>query len=202
MPDNTSLWTGALISLVSIGVTAKIAELRDWLKERRTKRRVANALSAEILAQANAVATCASLVNFVEFELPDHDLNTTMLLSFLPPEPVVYRSLASQLASLDMVTVSAIIAFYGSTEWAKRLSTQHSSEATIPQGFAPILGAQWRAATRNAIAALQHAGRDYPTTNETDIENLKVLITDLADIVEKKWPRTEQNSATGKLKIR
>jgi hypothetical protein len=131
------IWTGALISLTGIVVGAGLAELRAWLKERKTKRRVAIALTMEVTAMADMVATCASFANFAEFELKDEELNTQTLLAMLPPEPTAYRALAGQLPLLDIETVSAVVTFYGTLELAKRLSTQHGSETTIPSGHVP-----------------------------------------------------------------
>jgi hypothetical protein len=107
-------WTGALISLVSIAFGAGITELREWWKERKTKHRMAAALTAEIVAMADMAATCASLANLAEFGLEeDAHLNTQMLVATLPPEPSAYRALAGQLPLLDVDTVSAVVAFYG-----------------------------------------------------------------------------------------
>jgi hypothetical protein len=96
------IWTGALVSLTGIVVGVGLAELRAWLKERKTKRRVAIALTMEVTAMADMVATCASFANFAEFELKDEELNTQTLLAMLPPEPTAYRALAGQLPLLDI----------------------------------------------------------------------------------------------------
>jgi hypothetical protein len=196
------IWTGALISLTGIVVGAGLAELREWLKERKTKRRVAIALTMEVTAMADMVATCASFANFAEFELKDEELNTQTLLAMLPPEPTAYRALAGQLPLLDIETVSAVVTFYGTLELAKRLSTQHGSETTIPSGHVPILGNAWRAATRCALAAMQRVGRyNPPVTHQNDVAKLTELTTELADILSKKWPRIERDDASGKLRI-
>ncbi len=196
------IWTGALISLTGIAVGAALAELRDWWKEGRTRRRVAIALTMEVAAMADMVATCASFANFAEFGLQEEELNTHMLIATLPPEPTAYRALAGQLPLLDIDTVSAVVTFYGSLELAKRLSTQHASEPTIPAGHVPILGNAWRAATRCALVAMQRIGKyNPPLTHENDVAQLTELTTELADVLSNRWPRIERDDATGRLRI-
>src|SRR5262245_60121717 len=99
-------WTGVAVAFSGILVGAVVAHgfttLREWRKEEKTKRRIAIALSTEVFAQADVVATCASFANLAEFQLKDGDLNTHMLISTLPPDPTAYRALAGQLPLLDI----------------------------------------------------------------------------------------------------
>jgi hypothetical protein len=151
---DTGIWVGAVLSLFGVAVGAGLSELRNWWKERKTRSRVAIALTAEIVGLSDLMVTCASLANLAEFGLPDAGLNTEMLVAHLPPESAAYRALAGQLPLLDIQTVSAVVAFYGSLEHAKRLRTQHAAEKTIPEGHIPILGNHWRAAARCALFAM------------------------------------------------
>ena len=113
-------------------------------------------------------------------------------LSRQPIAPLLANSHCSTL-----VTVSAVVAFYGSLELAKRLSTQHAAQLTIPAGHVPILGNAWRAAARCALITMQRVGKyNPPPTHEKDVAELKELTTELANVVEvKKWPRVERDDA-------
>lgn len=201
MSDNSALLAGAAIALFSVATAGVIAEVRDWWKERKTAHRVASALCAEIVALADVVATCGSLANFAEFGLKGDDLNTPFLASVQPPEFTAYRSLASQLPLLDIATVSAVVAFYGSVDWARRISTQHSAEKTVPTGHLPILGNQWRAAAKCALIAYDRIGKHVPLSNAKDESDLAELVAELGEVVNKKWPRIHRDEAKGALKI-
>jgi hypothetical protein len=103
---------------------------------------------------------------------------------------------------LDIDTVSAVVAFYGSLELAKRVSTQHVSEKTIPAGHVAILGNAWRAASRCALVAMKRLGKyNPPLTHENDVTQLTGLTTELADILSNKWPRIERDDVTGRLRM-
>jgi hypothetical protein len=203
MAADTSIWTGALLSLSGVAVGAGLSELREWWKDRKTRRRVAIALTTEIVAMSDTVATCASFADLAEFGLPPvHQLNTHMLISQLPPEPAAYRALAGQLPLIDIDTVSAVIAFYGGLELARRLSTQHAAEKTVPDGHVPILGSAWRDVSRCALIAMQRIGKyNPPLKHQNDIAQLTELSAELHDILEYEWPRIEIDTATGKMRI-
>jgi|SoiMethySBSTD1v2_1073268.scaffolds.fasta_scaffold638672_1 hypothetical protein len=201
----TDFLTGVIVSFAGIVAAAGLAHgfttWREWRKEQKTKQRVAIALTAEVFPMADMVATCASLANFGEFHLPDGDLNTQMLVATLPPEPTTYRALAGQLPLLDIETISAVGAFYGSLDLAKRLSMQHASEKTIPRGHVPILGNAWRGVARCALVAMERVGKYSPVTKEADVAQITELILELAGILDRKAPRVERIDASGKLKI-
>jgi hypothetical protein len=86
-------WGGAAIALTGIVVGALITEARDRWKERVTRRRVGAALATEIYAMVDVVATCASLANYAQFELPRRGAQMTSLPNQLPIElwPVSYH---------------------------------------------------------------------------------------------------------------
>jgi hypothetical protein len=196
-------WGGAAIALAGIVVGALITEARDRWKERATRRRVGAALATEIYAMMDVVATCASLANYAQFALPQRgeQMTSRFLISQLPPEPTAYRALAGQLPLLDIDTVSAIVAFYGSLELAKNLSTQHSNEENIPAGQLPILGNAWRAASRVGEVAFRRADLYAPAaTNQIDVESVHELRRELIAIQQREWPRVERTDK-GTLRI-
>jgi hypothetical protein len=184
-------WTSALTGVVIGAVLgAGLGELREWWKQRRTTQRVAVTLTVELMAMADMVATCGSLANFAEFNLgKEQRLKAHMLVAQLPPEPTAYRALASQLPLLDVDVASAVVAFYGGTERAKRLSAQDESEGTISDARARLLGNVWRNASGAALVALQMLGKyEPPLAKKNDKAELAQLVTALADVLSKKWP--------------
>jgi hypothetical protein len=200
-------WEGAAIALTGalagIVVGAVLSEVRDRWKEHTTKKRVGSALALEIHSMIDMVATCASLANFAQFELRASNelMATPLLINHLPPEPTAYRAMASQLPLLDIDTVSAVIAFYGSLELAKRISTQHSSEESIPKRHLPILGNCWRGAARVGALAFQRANQYAPAPiNQADVNSLHELRLELIAIQNGEWPRVERTD-TGALNI-
>ena len=98
-------------------------------------------------------------------------------------------------------TVSAVVAFYGSVDLARRTSTQHSAEITVPTGHLPILGNQWRAAALCALVACHRIGKHVPLSNAKDVSDLAELVAELDEVVNKKWPRIHRDEAKGALKI-
>jgi hypothetical protein len=203
MPD---FWSGVLVSFSGILVGALLSHgftsWREHAKEEKTKRRVAAALAAEIHAMADMSAECASLANLAEANASEFLLNTQMLLARLPPEPAAFKGLVSQLPLLDTPTVSAVAAFYGSLEMAKRLSTQHQTEKTVPEGHLPILANQWRAVVHTALGSLQLVGKYLPPVeSEIDRAALAELVTDLAAARDRKWPRLEIDAEAGKMRF-
>jgi len=199
----TDAWTGALLSLSGLVVGAGISELRDWWKERKTRRRVAITLTAELVAMSDMVANCASFANLAELGLRDGLLlNTQMLVAHLPPDPAAYRALVGQLPLLDIDTVSAVVAFYGSLDLANRLSLHHTTAQPVPASHVPLLRNAWRALTRCALIAMQHMGKYEPPLNhQNDAAQLADLITDLNDVASRKSPRVEIDIAKGTMRI-
>jgi hypothetical protein len=202
----SDFWIGVIVSFSGTTLGALLAHgfttWREYRKEKRTKDSVAIALTAEILATADTLTECACLANLAEFGPKGLLVNTQMLIARLPPEPAAYRSLAGQVPLLDIDTVSAVVAFYGSLEMAKCLSMQHQSEKTIPEGHVPILGNQWRAVASNAITVLARLGKySPPITHANDQAFIAELVRDLADIREKRWPRIAFDTARGTMQF-
>lgn len=160
------LWTGAL-TLTSVAVGAGLAELREVWKERKTKRRVAIALTAEVFAMADMVAECASLATFAEFGLKEgEDLNTHLLVARLPPEPAAYRALAGQLPLLDVG--------YGvgccSVLWQLRTgqAAQHSARGAVNYSRRPRAYPRQCLASRRQVRAYHDAkGRKIQSAADT-----------------------------------
>lgn len=189
------IWVGFAGIFIGALLGAGLGELREWRKDKRQERRVAIALISEIQAQADMVATCASIANYAQFEIDDHqNLKTDILLVQLPPEPSAYRSLASQLPLLDVEAISAVVAFYGGVERAKRLTSQHEAKPDLSDFDLLILGDAWRAASGCALFALQKLGEyDPPLKKPGDKAQLTELVTALAGVVSKKWPRVTRD---------
>jgi hypothetical protein len=129
-------------------------------------------------------------------------MKPNQITSMLPPEPSAYRSLASQLPLLSPLAVSATIAFHGSVEWAKSVSTQPVEGRAFPSDHVRRLGNAWRAAAlcglRALNAVLKHS--TAPRTS-TDNEHIALLKADLRAVLNNEWPRVEYNEQTGQLSI-
>jgi len=130
--DNVSMWTSAGLWLLSALAGAAIGtgatQIRERMRERQQKGRIEKVLVTELLPQADVVTVSGSLANFGEHGLAgDQQLRTPLMLSQLPPEPSVYKSLTGQLPLLDARVAASLACFYGSVEIAKRLTMQPSA---------------------------------------------------------------------------
>jgi hypothetical protein len=200
-------WTTAGISLLSATVGALlgggVTQLREWYKERQHRGRVATALSSEVMGVLDVVATCASLANLAEHGLrPDRGMKPILITSTLPPEPVAYRSLLSQLPLLSPIAVAATIAFHGSVEWAKSVSSQPLDGPAFPPDHVLRLGHAWRAAALNGLRALR-ALLKHSTAPRTDVddEHIALLKADVQAVLRNEWPRLKFDEATGQMQI-
>jgi len=143
--DNVSMWTSGGIWLLTAMLGAAIGggatQIREWFKERQHKGRVEKVLVTELLPQADSLTVAASLANFGEHGMGnEHELRTALIISQLPPEPTVYKSLVGQLPLLAPKAAASLAGFYGTVELAKRLTMQYSAEAEFPRDHLPVMG--------------------------------------------------------------
>jgi len=203
--DNVSMWTSAGIWLLTAFLGAAIGtgatQIREWFRERQQKDRIEKVLVTELLPQADVVTIAGSLANFGQHGLTgDQQLRTALILSQLPPEPTVYKSLVGQLPLLAPRAAASLVGFHGSVELARRMTMQYSAATEFPRDHLPVMGAHWRAAARNALRALQDLQEPMREIAEApDLHTIDTIRGNLRQVVEGRWPRLR--IANGTLQI-
>lgn len=151
-------------------------------------------LLVEVVSQAEMVVGSGSYANSVhKLETKGHNLGP--IENWLPPNPVVYIALASELGALPADKASSVVAFYGSVERAIELSSipRHNRVGSVrfqnAQQIKRFRGA-WKSAAFNALLAIRAlepiAKLPEKPTDETTLERLK---DELGQIVEDGTPR-------------
>lgn len=115
-------WIGGLgpeitAVFITLLVTIIWTECREWLRERRERRRVASVLAAEILSQAAFVVDLGSAINFIVEKRTF--TNRADLIRLLPSPHEVYSNLIDRLPILGASLGSNLIAFYDSVDRAR-----------------------------------------------------------------------------------
>jgi hypothetical protein len=202
MSEASGPWTGALIALLSIVVGAAITQLRDWWRARKTKARVAATLASEIVLQAEQVANCGSLANFVEQDVTlRHKVTPMRLGGLLPAESSAYSALIAHLPLLSPEAIARVMDYHASLDLAKRASEQYAEEGAFPRHHFVMLGYAWRNAAAAAIEALRSIQGYIVPTPRRKVGHVQRLIDELVEVVKKRYPRIQLNSETGEMRF-
>jgi hypothetical protein len=175
LPSITDTIWGVLITL---GVTILWTHIRDALKSRKDRQRLAAVLLAEVLNQAAFIIHLGSSVNFV--------LGQKMwtqradLLRMMPSKPLVFEAMVQRLPILDAKLCGNIVTFYECVERVRSF-VDHLPEEMATEEAAQVRFGEISFATSMAAEVGQSIIRDLITISTPPFGgNVAVILTGLA----------------------